>query len=146
MLMLMPSPRSLLDGGQSLGRAGDFDHYVLAAHGLPQAAGFVDRLLGFVREIGRNFEADISVAGVRAVVNAAKRVGGVLNVADGELLVACRSCRDRCGEASDFNISSYRLLSAMAFSKMAGLEVMPRRPSLSIMFFSLPLVNRSRRM
>ena len=52
----------LLDRGKSFGCSRDFDHHVLALHGLPQPPRFVDRLLGLARKVWRDFEADIAVA------------------------------------------------------------------------------------
>src|SRR6266404_6619989 len=47
--------------------------------------------------------------------------------------------------SGDVRISLYKLLPVMAFSKIAGLEVLPRRPSLSMYFFNPPPVSRSLR-
>ena len=45
------------------------------------------RLLRLVREIGRDFEAHVSIAALGLVVDGAQCIGSILNVANGELLV-----------------------------------------------------------
>ena len=85
--MLMPSADQLANRRDAFARAGDFDHEVGAADRLPEADGFVNRLLRLEREIRGNFEADVAIAALRAVVNATQSVGGVLNIANGEMLV-----------------------------------------------------------
>ena len=50
--------------GMPSGVRGDLDHHVVAIDRLPQPAGFVDRALGVVREIGRDFQADVAVTSI----------------------------------------------------------------------------------
>ena len=52
----------LLDCRDALGGAGNLDHHILAPDRLPQPARFFDRALGVAGEVGRDFEADVSVA------------------------------------------------------------------------------------
>ncbi len=88
----------LLECRDAFGRAGNLDHYILATDGLPQPARFFERALGVAGEIGRDFEADVAVAALRAVVHRPQNIGGILNVADGENFVAplaSRSVRER---------------------------------------------------
>ncbi len=60
--MLMPSLMSLLEGRDAFGGAGNLDHHILAAHGLPQSARFFQRALGVAGEVRRDFQADIAIA------------------------------------------------------------------------------------
>src|SRR5208282_686990 len=78
----------LLEGGNALGGAGNFDHHILAGHGFPQPPRLRNRALGVASEIGRDFKADVSVAAFGADVNRTQEIGSILNVADGENLVA----------------------------------------------------------
>src|SRR5262249_35821278 len=52
-----------------------FDHYVLASDSLPQTARLFQRSFGVVGEIGRNFEADVTVTSFRCRVNRSQDVG-----------------------------------------------------------------------
>src|SRR5262249_49714515 len=81
-----PFAEALLDRRQSLGRARDLDHYIVAGYGFPETSRFVDRFLRLVGEVRRDFEAYVSVACIRTVVDAAQSVGRRLDVADGDLL------------------------------------------------------------
>ncbi len=86
--MLMPSLISCLECGNAFAGPGHFDHHIFAANFFPQAARFRQRALGIAGEIRRHFEADVSIAALGAVVDRTQHVGGILNVADGEHLVA----------------------------------------------------------
>src|SRR5437667_3963536 len=78
----------LLEGGDALAGARNFDHHVLAAHVFPQPSRFLNCALRVAGEIGRDFQADISVASLSALVDGAENVGSVLNVANRQYLVA----------------------------------------------------------
>ena len=70
----------LLESGDALGRAGNLDHCVLAAQGLPQAPRFIQRFFRLVREIWRHFKADVAVTPLRLLVDRSENVGGILDV------------------------------------------------------------------
>ena len=64
----------LANRGQAFRGGRHLDHHVLAIDGLPEAPRFFDRCLGIVREIRRDFEADVPVAAFCGVVDRAKQV------------------------------------------------------------------------
>jgi len=72
----------------ALGCARDFNHKIFAGDALPQAARLVERAVCVVREIRRNFEADVAVALFGVLVHGGEYVGRILNIADGEQFVA----------------------------------------------------------
>ena len=119
--MLMPSLMSLLDRRDALGGAGNLDHHVLAADGLPQPARLFERALGVAGEIGRDFEADVAVAPFRAFVDRTqkyRRHPGCRGWREfRKRPLASRSVRGR----REFSKSSYSVLPAMAFSKIVGI-------------------------
>ncbi|MGY2938305.1 hypothetical protein ACVWZ6_007907 [Bradyrhizobium sp. GM6.1] len=57
-------------------------HQVLAVDVLPEPPRLCDRFTRVHRQIGRDFQADIAVAALEAVVDRAQHVGGVLDVLD----------------------------------------------------------------
>jgi hypothetical protein len=131
--------------GYALGCAGDFDHQVFASDTVPQAARLVEGAGSVVRQIRGYFEAHVAVALVRALVDGSEQVGGVLNVANREQFVAALGVE--VGARGE-RVQKILVLggAAIAFSKMAGFEVMPRRPSSVIRRCSSPPWSRSRRM
>ena len=60
---------------------------MVAGDGLPQTASFVERCLGVVRIVRRNFQAHVAVAAVGGVIDGAQRIGRVLNIADRQALI-----------------------------------------------------------
>src|SRR5579875_287063 len=77
----------LAKGGNSLARAGNLNHDVRTVDGLPKAARLGDGLVGLVREIGRDFEADVAIAPFRLFINSAEGIRGILHVTNGKLLI-----------------------------------------------------------
>ena len=71
----------------AFGRARHFDHQVVAADSLPQAARILDRGGRVVREIGRHFQADVAVRALGGIVDGTKEVGCVADVANRQRLV-----------------------------------------------------------
>ena len=63
------------------------DHQVVAADRLPEPPRLGDRRVGVHRQIGRDFEADISVLAFRCLIDRAERVRRVLDILDREPLV-----------------------------------------------------------
>ena len=86
--MLMPSLMQLLDRRDALSGAGNLDHHIVAADCFPQPARLLDRALGVAREIRRYFEADVAVTTLRAFIHRPQNIRSVLDVANGENLVA----------------------------------------------------------
>ena len=74
--------------GYALGGAWHLDHHVFAGHALPQPPRLGDGAVGIEREIGRDFEAHVAVALLRALVHGREQVGRVLNIADGQQFIA----------------------------------------------------------
>ena len=101
---------------QSFRRARNFDHHVLAIHRFPQATAFVDGFLRLQRQHRRDFQADVTIAKLRVFIHRVQNVGGVLNVADWNLLVP-RGRVEIGLRGQRFNMSSYSELSPIAFSK-----------------------------
>ena len=73
--------------GMPGGRGRHLDHDVLARHRLPQAPRLVERALRVVGQIGRDLQADVTVAPPGLGVDRLQDVGDVLDVADGQDLV-----------------------------------------------------------
>ena len=90
----------LLDGGNPLLRGGDFYHHVLAAEPLEQTRRLVNRLPSLVSEAGVDFEADVAVESVRALVDGEQDVGGVSDVLRHEVFVNLRDALARLHEAA----------------------------------------------
>ncbi len=84
----------LLDRGQALGRRRNLDHDVGAIGTLEEVASLGDGLLRVVGGGGGNFQADVAVHVVCAVVDGPKDVGGALDVFDGERLENLLAVRD----------------------------------------------------
>ena len=79
----------LLDGRQPIGRRRDLDQDVRPVQRGPQPAGFLDRALGVVRQVGIDLQADISILAVSPVVERPELVGGALHVTLAEGFVDC---------------------------------------------------------
>ena len=96
-------------------------HQVGALHRRPQPQSFVYRRFGIVGQIGRAFQADITVPALRLVVNRTQHIGGGANIGDRQMLVnrgdAVVGLRLEC-----FSAASYSSLSPIAFSKIEGFE------------------------
>ena len=82
-----PFADALLDGRNAFHGGRDLHHQVGAIHGFPQPARVFDGALRVFGQKRRNFQADVTVALFGAVVDRAQRVGGILNIFDGQDLV-----------------------------------------------------------
>ena len=69
-----------LNRGETLRRAGDFDHHVGTVDQLKQPLGFADRVVGVVGQQRRDFQTDITIIAVRALVHRTQHVRRVLNI------------------------------------------------------------------
>ena len=74
------------DGRNSGGGAGHFDHQIRASHRGPQAARFLQGFLRLCREIRRDFQTHVAVFVLAAIIHRLQRIGGVLNIANGNAL------------------------------------------------------------
>ena len=144
MLILMPSLMACWIAGMP-SRAGNLDHYVLATDRLPQSSRLLDRALGIAGRGKANFEADISVAALRALVHRLQKIGGVLNVADGENLVSPFGVEIGAGLQRVQQIGVQRA-AGDGFLEDGGVGSHARKPSSWIRRFNSPPVSRSRRM
>ena len=68
----------------TLGGARHLDHQIGTIDDLPQASGLGHRAGRITREIGRDFERDVAVDRVGAVVHGAEGVAGVTDVGGGD--------------------------------------------------------------
>ena len=80
----------LLDGRNTRGRARNLHHEVRPIHGSPEPLRLLDRAIGVVHQVGRDFEADVAVHAVRRLPDRPKHVAGLTDVRDRELLVDLR--------------------------------------------------------
>ena len=79
----------LLESRNAFSRAGNFDHHVGTVHCFPKAARFFERALRVAGKIGRNLQADITIATAGLVVDRTEQIGSVLDIANCDCLVAC---------------------------------------------------------
>src|SRR5262245_38408664 len=70
------------NGGKAFGRGGNLDHHVRAFELVPQAFGFGDGAFGVARQQRRDFQADVTVELIGAIVYRFEKIGGALNVFD----------------------------------------------------------------
>ncbi len=109
----------------------------------PQAQRFGDRGLGVVGQIRGAFQTDIAVAPSRLIVDGAQHVGGGADVGDRQVLVNLGDAV--VGQAWNRLIASeYSSVSAIAFSKIEGLDVTPFNPSCSMSARNSPSWTRLR--
>ena len=80
-------PDKLANCGQAGLRGRHLDHQIVAADRVPQPTGLDHRGVSVHRQIGRDFEADISVLALGRVVDRAERVRRVLDILDRKPLV-----------------------------------------------------------
>ena len=73
--------------GMPVGRRRHLDHQIWPVHRRAQALGFADRARGVVREMGRHFQAHVTVFAAGLVIDRAQHVRGHLDIFDGQLLV-----------------------------------------------------------
>ena len=85
--------QELPDGRDALARGRDFDEQVRAIDRRVQPPRVSERAFRVVRQLGRNFEAHVSVAAVRRVKDRAQHIGCRLDVGDGQRVIDVRVAR-----------------------------------------------------
>ena len=79
--------RQLTNRGKALDGRWHLDHDVLATDGLPEAPRFLDRRPGVVGQVRGHFHADVAVRTSGPVIERAKQIRGIADVANRECLV-----------------------------------------------------------
>ncbi len=89
--MFSPRAISWRIAGMPAGVAGTFTIRLGRSTAFHSRSASVDCGLGIIGQIGRAFQADVTVAAFRSLIDAAQHIGGGADVGDGQMLVDFRN-------------------------------------------------------